>query len=198
MPPIRLLVVDDHPPTREQAVQDLAQGNQIEVIAEAETSDEAFKLAKSLLPDIVLLDLHLPGLITTPDLLRRLVGLTNVKVVIYASQSKASEVQDFLDAGASAYILKSDPPELMRMSILMVHKGKENVISPFLPKNLLRLSSQERGILKQITKRGGLPKAAVRMGITEYDLNQLLFHLVEKLELESIDELTKWAKRNGF
>lgn len=198
LPPIRLLVVDDHPPTREQAVQDLSAGELIEVIAEAETSDEAYKLAKSLLPDIVLLDLHLPGLITTPDLLRRLVALTNVKVVIYASQSKASEVQDFLDAGASAYILKTDPAALIRMSILMVHKGNENVVSPSLPRNLLRLSAQERGILKQVTKRGGLPKAAARMGLTEYDLNQLLFHLVEKLELESIDELTKWAKKNGF
>lgn len=199
MPPmIRLLVVDDHPPTREQAVQDLSAGDLIEVIAEAETSDEAFKLAKSLLPDIVLLDLHLPGLIQTPDLVRRLVGLKNVKVVMYASQSKASEVQDFLDGGASAYILKTDPAPLIRMSILMVYKGNENVVSPSLPRNLLRLSAQERGILRQITKRGGLPKAADRMGLTEYDLNQLLFHLVEKLELESIDDLTKWSKRNGF
>lgn len=195
---IRLLVVDDHPPSREQAIKDLAQGDLIEIIAEAETSDEAFKLSKSLLPDVVLLDLHLPGLIQTPDLLRKLVGLPNVKVVIFASQSKASEVQDYLDGGAAAYVLKSDPPALLRMSILMVQKGNRGIVSPALPRNLLRLSAQERGILKEITRRGGIAKAAERMGLTEFDLNQLLLHLVDKLELESIEELAKWAKKNGF
>lgn len=195
---IRLIIVDDHPPSREEAVRELAAGNLIEVIAEAETSDEAYKLSSALLPEIVLLDLHLPGLISTPDLVKRLVALKNVKVVMYASQSKASEVQDYLDGGAAAYVLKSDPPALLRMSLLMVSKGSRNIISPSLPKNLLRLSAQERNILREISKRGGLPKAAQRMGLTEYDLNQILFHLVDKLELESSDKLLRWAKKHGF
>ena len=195
---IRLIVVDDHPPSREKAVADLSSGDLIEIIAEAETSDEAFKLAKNLLPDVVLLDLHLPGLISTPDLLRRLVALKNVKVVMFASQSKASEVQDFLDGGAAAYILKDDAPALLRMSILMVSRGSKGIVSPDLPKNLLRLSPQERNFLKEITKKGGIPKAALRMGLTEYDLNQILFHVADKLELESIEKLAKWAKKHGF
>lgn len=195
---IRLIIVDDHPPSREEAVRELAAGNLIEVIAEAETSDEAYKLSSALLPEIVLLDLHLPGLISTPDLVKRLVALKNVKVVMYASQSKASEVQDYLEGGAAAYVLKSDSPALLRMSLLMVSKGSRNIISPSLPKNLLRLSAQERNILREISKRGGLPKAAQRMGLTEYDLNQILFHLVDKLELESSDKLLRWAKKHGF
>lgn len=195
---IRLLVVDDHPPSREKAVADLSSGDLIEIVGEAETSDEAFKLAKGLLPEIVLLDLHLPGLLSTPDLLRKLVGLPNVKVVIFASQSKASEVQDYLDAGASAYILKDDPPALLRMSILMVHRGSQGIVSPDLPKNLLRLSSQERNFLREIGRRGGVPKAAERMGLSEYDLNQILFHIADKLEIEGIDKLAKWAKKHGF
>lgn len=195
---IRLLIVDDHPPSREKAIQDLAAGNLIEIIAEAETSDEAFKLSKTLLPEIVLLDLHLPGLIPTPDLVKRLVALKNVKVVMFASQGKASEVQDYLDGGAAAYVLKEDPPALLRMSLLMVSKGSRNIISPSLPKNLLRLSAQERNIMREISRKGGLPKAAERMGLTEYDLNQILYHLVDKLELESSDKLLRWAKRHGF
>lgn len=195
---IRLLVVDDHPPSREQAVSDLSAGELIEIVGEAETSDEAFKLAKTLLPDIVLLDLHLPGLLSTPDLLRKLVALQNVKVVIFASQSKASEVQDYLDGGAAAYILKDDPPALLRMSILMVHRGSQGIVSPQLPKNLLRLSPQERNFLREIGKRGGVPKAAARIGLTEYDLNQILFHIADKLEIEGLDKLAKWAKKHGF
>jgi|688.fasta_scaffold381648_2 DNA-binding NarL/FixJ family response regulator len=195
---IRLLIVDDHPPSREKAVADLASGDLIEIIGEAETSDEAFKMAQKLLPDVILLDLHLPGLLSTRDLMKKLVALKNVRIVMFASQSKASEVQDYLDAGASAYVMKEDPPALLRMSILMVHRGSDGIVSPALPKNLLRLSSQERNILREIGKRGGIPKAAERMGLSEYDLNQILFHIAEKLEVESNEKLARWAKKHGF
>jgi DNA-binding NarL/FixJ family response regulator len=195
---IRLLVVDDHIPSREAAVSELNTDGIIQVIAESETSDEAYKMAAQLLPDIVLLDMHLPGLISSEDLLKRLVQLKNVKVIVYASHNKAAEVQDLFDAGAVAYILKTDPWPLVKMSILMVSRGSHGIISPALPKNLTRLTQQERNMLRQVTKRGGLPKAAERMGINEYDLTKILEHLAEKLELENPDRLVKWAKKHGF
>jgi DNA-binding NarL/FixJ family response regulator len=195
---IRVLVVDDHTPTREAATQELQTDGIIQVVGEAETSDEAWKTAAQLLPDMVLLDLHLPGLLSTTDLIRKLVGLKNVHIIVYASQSKASEVQDLFDMGASAYVLKTDPWPLIKMSILMVSRGSQGIISPALPKNLTRMTTQERNILRQVTKRGGLPKAAERMGITEYDLNKLLEHVVEKRELDDVDKLVKWAKKHGF
>ncbi len=99
------MIVDDHAPTREEALKNLQAGGVINVIAQAETSDEAWKTAEKLLPDIVLLDLHLPGLLNTFDLLKRLSALRRVKVIIFASQGKAAEVQDLLDAGACGYIL---------------------------------------------------------------------------------------------
>lgn len=195
---IRLLIVDDHTPTREAAVTELDTEGIIQVIGQAETSDEAFKMSAQLLPDMVLLDLHLPGLLSTPDLIRKLLTLKNGRVVIYASEGKGSEVQDLFDMGAAAYILKTDPWPLIKMTLLMVSRGSRGVISPALPKNLTRMSSQERSILKQVTKRGGLPKAAERMGITEYDLSRVLELLAEKLELENSDRLVRWAKRHGF
>ncbi len=90
---IRLFVVDDHVPTREQAVADLSSGDLIEVIGQSGTSDDAWKQCSQLLPDIVLLDLHLPGLLGTFDLIKKMTSLKNGRVVIFASQSKASEVQ---------------------------------------------------------------------------------------------------------
>lgn len=194
----RILVVDDNPPTREQIVQALSDGGMFEVIAEAETSDEAWKLAKQLLPDIVILDLHLPGLIQTPDLITRLTGLKNVKVVIFASQGKACEVQDLFDMGASAYVIKSDPIALIKMSLLMVSRGSRGIVSPALPGNLLRLSAQERNILKELTKRGGLTKAPQRMGISLEDFYAILDHLCTKLEVEDPEKLVKWAKKHGY
>jgi DNA-binding NarL/FixJ family response regulator len=195
---IRLLIVDDHIPTREQAVNDLLAGGVINVVGQAGTSDEAYKMGSQLLPDIVLLDLHLPGLLQTFDLIKKLTALKNVRVVIFASMSKASEVQDLLDAGASAYVLKTDAPALLRMAIVMVHKGSRGVVSPALPRHLTRLSPQERAVLRQFTMRGKLAKAPERLGISQEELNDLVVHLTEKLELETPEQLMKWAKKHGF
>ncbi len=101
MPEIRLVVVDDHAPTREQVVKDLSSGDVIKIVGEAQTSDEALKISRELLPDVVLLDLHLPGLLSTMDLLKRLIVLRNVRVVMFGSLGKPSEVADLLDAGAA-------------------------------------------------------------------------------------------------
>lgn len=195
---IRVLVVDDHIPTRQKAVNDVSAGHLMEVVAEAATSDEAWKTAQQLLPDIVLLDLHLPGLISTMDLIQRFGRLKNTKVIIYASDGKASDVQDLLDAGALGYILKTDAPALLRMALLMVTRGSKGVISPSLPRHLTRLSGQERTLLRHLTKRGKLPKAAERMGIPVEELTETAEHLAQKLELDDVEKLIKWAKKHGF
>jgi two-component system nitrate/nitrite response regulator NarL len=195
---IRLMIVDDHAPTREQAISELTTPGVIQVIAEAETSDEAWKTAQKLLPDVILLDLHLPGLMTVADLLKRLVSLPRAKVIAYASASKASEVQDLLDAGAVAYVLKSDAPALIRMAMLMVTRGSRGIVSPSLPRHLTRLTPNERSILRQLTKRGKAPQIAERIGISEASLQEAMLHLTQKLELTSTAQLVKWAKKHGF
>jgi DNA-binding NarL/FixJ family response regulator len=195
---IRLMIADDHAPTREQAVQELQVDGVIKVIAQAETFDETLKTAQQLLPDILLLDLHMPGLTNVYELLKRVSSLRNVKVIMYAGEANAAEVQDLLDAGAYAYVLKTDPPALVRMTMLMVSRGSRGVISPSLPRHLTRLTPQERSVLRHITKRGRFPQIAERMGISEEALRELLDHLSKKLELNSTAQLVKWAKKHGF
>jgi len=192
------MVVDDHAQARQEIVKHLTQGGLLKIVAEAETSHEAWQVASQILPDIVLLDLHLPGLYNTFELLKRFGNLKRSKVVIFASQGKASEVQDLLDAGASGYVLKDDPPALLKMALLMVSKGSKWVISPSLPRHLTRLTAQERTILRYLTMRGKLTTAAERMGISQEELNNTVNHLVEKLELDDSDKLLRWAKKHGF
>lgn len=195
---IRLMIVDDHAPTRQQVAAQLTTGGLMKVVAEAETSHEAWLTASKILPDIVLLDLHLPGLYSTVDLLKRFSQLKRTKVAIFAGQCKASEVQDLLEAGANAYVLKEDPPALIKMALLMVSKGSKSVISPSLPRHLTRLTAQERTILRYLTMRGKLSTAAERMGLSQPELDDLINHLVEKLELESPEKLLRWARKHGF
>ncbi len=193
-----MMIVDDHAQTRAEVGEKLAQGGLIKVVAEAETSHEAWVTASKILPDIVLLDLHLPGLYNTVELLKRFSQLKRTKVVIFAGQSKAAEVQDLLAAGASGYILKEDAPALVKMALLMVSKGSKSVISPSLPRHLTRLTAQERTILRYLTMKGKLSTAAERMGISQQELDDLLEHLVEKLELESPEKLLRWTRKHGF
>jgi two-component system nitrate/nitrite response regulator NarL len=198
MPEIRLVVVDDHAPTREQVIKDLSSGGVIKIVGEAQTSDEGLKVARELLPDIVLLDLHLPGLVGTMDMIKRLTSLRNVRVVMFASQGKPADVQDFLDAGAVGYVLKSDASALIRMALLMVSRGSKGVVSPALPRHVTRLSPEERLVLRQIVQRGKFSKAAQRMGISEGLLMLQVEALSIKLDLESPEHLVKWAKKQGF
>ncbi|HEY9679699.1 MAG TPA: response regulator [Drouetiella sp.] len=195
---MRLLVVDDHIPTRQDIVRELSTGGAIDIVGEAETSDQAMKMAKELLPDVVLLDLHLPGLIGTVDLIKRMTALRNVHVVMFASQGKPSEVQDLLDSGAFGYVLKTDPPALIRMALHMVMRGSTGVVSPSLPRHITRLSPEERSVLRSITMRGKLPKAAERLEMPEEQLMEIVEGLMEKIDLDTPEKLVKWAKKQGF
>jgi len=195
---IRLLVVDDHQQTRSTIISQLTQDGLINVVGESETSDQALKMGEQLLPDVVLLDLHLPGLIAPIDLIKRLTALRNVKVIAFASETKAADVQDVLTAGAVGYVLKDDPPALLRMSILMVSRGSKNILSPALPRNVSRLSASERSLLKEVTKRGGIAKAATRLDLSEEELHTTLSQLAQKLDVTDAEALVRWAKKNGF
>ena len=194
----RLLIVDDNQESREQIIPELKTGNLIVVVGEAQTSDEALKMAEKLLPDVVLLDLHLPGLLPPASLIQKLSALRNVKVIAFADNNKAAEVQDLLEAGAGGYILKSDNPVLIRMSILMVARGSKNILSPALPKQINQLTSQERVILKYVSRASKIEKAANDLGISESQLENALSHLATKLDIGSSTDLKKWAKKNGF
>ncbi len=195
---IRVLVVDDHSESRQQITEELKTGNLINVIGDAETSNEAMQKAEKLLPDVVLLDLHLPGLLTSINLIKKLSALRNVKVLVVSPIAKGAEVQDILDAGAFGYILKTDPAVLMRMSILMVARGSNNIISPSLPRQINRLTVQERTILREVSRTSKTDKAANGLGISEHQLHDALIHLAEKLDLGTVANLKKWAKKNGF
>lgn len=198
MPEIRLLVVDDHQQTREAIVQELSSGGLIRVAGEAKTSDEALKIARELLPDLVLLDLHLPGLLGTTELIKKMTALRNVKVVLFASEAKLAEVQPYLAAGAHGYMLKTDNAVLLRMALLMVSRGSRNIISPALPRYIIGLSIQERALLAELARPGNVAKIAQRLGISPENLTAQANSLAAKFELKDIEQLRRWTKKNGF
>ncbi|WP_285040281.1 response regulator transcription factor [Plantibacter sp. LMC-P-059a] len=133
---IRVLVVDDQELVRMGNALTLDSADDIEVVGEAATGEEAIRLTRELNPDVVLMDVRMPGMggieatkiITTVDPTTRVLVLTTFDTDEYAFGG--------LDAGASAFLLKSTPPDRLRAAVRTVHAG-DAVVEPRITRQLI-------------------------------------------------------------
>lgn len=135
-PKIRALLVDDQELVRMGTALTLDAADDIEVVGEAGTGEEAIRRTRELKPDVVVMDVRMPGMggieatriITTAHPTIRVLVLTTFDVDEYAFGG--------LDAGASAFLLKSTPPDRLREAVRTVHSG-EAVVEPRITKHLI-------------------------------------------------------------
>jgi DNA-binding NarL/FixJ family response regulator len=106
----RILVVDDHPLTRDALASLLTQGG-FDVVGEAADGSEALQLAHELQPDLVLLDLSMPGLDGLAALPRLRAAAPGCEVVVLTASGTEENLLAAIRAGAAGYLLKSEPPE---------------------------------------------------------------------------------------
>ena len=134
--PIRVLVVDDQPLVRKGNALVLDATEDIVVVAEAESGEQAVDLAATLNPDVVLMDVRMPGiggieatrLITHANADTRVIVFTTFDIDEYAFGG--------LDAGASAFLLKSTTPELLAQAVRTVAAG-EAIVEPRITRHLI-------------------------------------------------------------
>jgi DNA-binding NarL/FixJ family response regulator len=124
MSPVRVVVVDDHIVFREGLRALLARVEKIEVVGEASTTNEAVTVVASVQPDVVLMDLHLPGdggVAATKQ-------ITAIEaapaVLVLTMYSDDSHLQSALQAGARGYLLKDADPDAIVRAVLAVHAGQ--------------------------------------------------------------------------
>ena len=106
----RILVVDDHPLTRSALAGLLAQ-NGFDVVGEASDGEEAIDCARRLKPDLILLDLSMPGLDGLAALPRLREAAPECEVVVLTASGTEENLLGAIRAGAAGYLLKSEPPE---------------------------------------------------------------------------------------
>ena len=154
---IKVLIVDDHPLIRKGINTLLGIYDDIEVVGEAENSTEALEICEKYNPDIVLMDLMMPGtngIETTKKILK---DWSNIKIVILTSFIDKKLIEESLKAGAIGYVLKNISGDSLVSTIRDANKGKSTLsseVSDFLISNLknpsvieYQLTSQEKNIL---------------------------------------------------
>ena len=185
---IRVLVADDHPIVRSGIVALLAAEPDIDVVGEAVDGNEAVRLALELAPDIVLMDLRMPGIDGDEATARILAARPDVRVVVLTTYESDSSILTAIEAGASGYLLKAAPQDEILAGIRSVARG-EVALAPSIAAMLVKrvaspavsLSPRETEVLALVAQGDSNPSIARKLFVSEATVKTHLLHVFEKL-----------------
>jgi two-component system, NarL family, response regulator DevR len=205
---IRLLIVDDHALVRLGLRTLLADEKDIEVIAEADSAEEALLQVANLQPDVVVLDIQLPrrsGLDACREIRTQ---FPNTQVVILTSHAGESFAGQALRAGAAGYVLKQVGNEELVRAVRAAHRG-EIALDPRTSAGLVarlntlqgqvesgafsRLSSREMDVLAHISRGESNKEIGLALHLSEITVRNYLSNILEKLGLRNRIELATYA-----
>lgn len=205
--PISVVVADDHPVVR-SGLRALLEGqDELEVLGEAADADEALGQVSSLKPDILVLDLAMPGTPAIEMIPRLLDASEATRIVVLTMQSEPAYARAALRAGAGGYILKEAAQSTLVEAIGQV-AGGATYVTPELGVRLAREPEQEQppgGLSEREAEVLGL----VALGNTNQEIAEQLFvsvrtveahrtHIQQKLRFDSRAELVRYALDNGL
>ena len=186
---IRLLIVDDHPVVRDGLRGMFAETAEFEVVGEASNGLEAVARAEELRPDVVLMDLRMPGadgLAAIRELAARNVA---ARVLVLTTYDSDNDVVPAIQAGATGYLLKDAPREELVRAVRAAHAG-ESVLSPGVASRLMRqvraptqetLSEREMEVLALVSRGYTNRAATAQLFISEATVKTHLIHIYAKL-----------------
>jgi DNA-binding NarL/FixJ family response regulator len=185
MMPIKLMLVDDHSIVRDGIRLLLEQAEGLEIIDEANDGEEALEKLKSHQPDVILMDISLPGMsgIQTTQVVTRL--YKNVRVLMLSMHNNEDYILRSVEAGAYGYILKDSSSDEMIKAIRMIAAGEKYYSSPVASIILSGYMQQ----LKKGSKQGGREVQPSRLSNKEKEILQFLVdgmssrEIAERLQL---------------
>jgi DNA-binding NarL/FixJ family response regulator len=192
---ISVLLVDDHPVVIEGLRKVLATAGDLSIAGEAHDSAGAIELARTLKPDVILLDLRMPGANGVQAVRRMREMDTRSAVIILTSYGDQAYVRQALEAGADGYLLKSTPPEQLITAIRNTARGRRQ-LSPELLDSVLGdlaglareqtrrdadLSDEEREILRRAGEGSTNREIGVSLGRSEIAIKKRLQVIFAKL-----------------
>ena len=195
---ISIIVVDDHPLFREGVVMSLLESGQFDVVAQAGSKDEAVRAAEEHLPDLMLVDVSMPGggIETAAELAEK---VPVVKVVMLTVSEQAKDVQAALNAHAKGYVLKGVASTELVKILTSINNG-DSYISPNLAANLLMrsdessdeetvddfdLNDREKQILEKLSVGMSNRDIAVDISLSEKTVKHYMTNIMNKLHVSN-------------
>ncbi len=207
---IRVIVADDHPIVRKGIVDELSRHSKVDILGEASNGDEALDLSMTLMPDVLLLDISMPGA-KPAHVVRELNKLEmHPRVLVLSAYDDLEYVLSMLSAGASGYMLKDEEPSTIVQGVLSVSKG-ETWLSPDIAASLVQhsiratslskrdeLTARERDVLVLLAKGYPNEQIAETLFIAEGTVKNHVTHIYDKLGVSSRAEAVAWAWEHGL
>ena len=203
---IKVLIVEDHPIVREGVTAVLERERDIDVMGAAGTIDDGLRLAATLHPDVILLDLKLPDAATV-DGVASFAGERR-SIVVFTAYDGDDDVFRAIRAGARGYLLKGSPAAEIAQAIRQVHAG-ESYLSPRIAAKLVKgvtqpggrtglLSTRERGVLRLVAAGLSNRQIAAALAISERTVKFHVTALFNKLGAENRAQAVALAAERGL
>ena len=211
MKKIRLLLVDDHAVVREGLRSLLGTDARFEIVGEAPDGNSALAAAENLQPDVVVMDVSLPGM-NGAQVTRRLKDtLPNIKTVALTVHEEGGYLRSLMDAGASGYVLKRSAASELLRAIEVIGEGgtylDSSIASQLVSKMGQRrstiapssaLSEREREVVRYVAHGFSNKEIAAKLDVSVKTVETYRYRATEKLGLRSRADLVRYAIDQGW
>jgi DNA-binding NarL/FixJ family response regulator len=203
---VRLLIADDHPVVRSGLRGMFAGQDDLEVVGEAATGDEAVTLASRLEPDVVLMDLRMPQMNGVTATTRIKAQQPNAHILVLTTYDSDSDILRAVEAGATGYLLKDAPEEELFGAVRTVAKGKPLLASAVAARLMEktreplagRVSGREIEVLALVAKGASNREIAGELWISEATVKSHLIRIYGKLGVDDRTAAVTVALERGI
>jgi two-component system, NarL family, response regulator NreC len=207
---IRCIIVDAHPSSREGLRQVLEREPDLEVVGEAGDAAQGHELVRDLKPDVVLMDIDIPGLSSLEAARLMARDAPETRLIFLTLEEDEKYLLRCMEVGAAGYLLKDSPAPKLLTAVRDVHHGRKYVSPQVLGKlvdefrargpgrrgqnrGAITLTPREREVVKMIAEGKSVKEIAVRMGRSVKTIEAHKFNLMRKLDIHNKAQLVSYA-----